>query len=117
MRLWDRESGQCLRVFDGHTDRITSVAYAPDGHTLLSAAYDKTVRLWDLATGACLKIILPLPDAQHACLSGDGRRVISASAEAWRYLEARIAHENADDDVLPVEAVTGPWAQVIGAAT
>jgi WD40 repeat protein len=34
----------------GHTDRVHSMAFSPDGHTLLSGSYDGTARLWDVAT-------------------------------------------------------------------
>jgi len=35
----------------GHTNTVQTLAYSPDGHTLASASDDRTVRLWDLATG------------------------------------------------------------------
>src|SRR5262249_37291163 len=38
----------CLR---GHGGDVCSVAFAPDGWRALSASKDRTVRLWDLATG------------------------------------------------------------------
>ena len=35
----------------GHTREVTSVAFTPDGKTLATGSYDKTARLWDVASG------------------------------------------------------------------
>ena len=30
-----------------HSDRVTSVAFSPDGKTIVSGAWDKTLKVWD----------------------------------------------------------------------
>ncbi len=42
---------RAARFFNGHSDRVTSVAIAPDGRTALSGSFDETLKLWDLASG------------------------------------------------------------------
>lgn len=50
-RLWDASTGQEIRAFKGHEDRVTSVVFSPDGARVLTGSYDKTARLWDASTG------------------------------------------------------------------
>ena len=40
-----------VRTLPGHTDRLTSVAYSPDGKFIATAAWDGTARIWDVSTG------------------------------------------------------------------
>ena len=38
VRLWDVETGRCLRVLEGHTDGVLSVAWSADQRRALSGA-------------------------------------------------------------------------------
>ena len=44
-------------VLEGHSDSVLSVAWSPDGRRALSGADDNTVRLWDVETGGCLRVL------------------------------------------------------------
>ncbi|KAJ1664816.1 hypothetical protein EV178_003793 [Coemansia sp. RSA 1646] len=51
VRYLSYETNQFIRYFVGHSGRVTSLQRSPDGSsTMLSAALDGTVRIWDLST-------------------------------------------------------------------
>jgi WD40 repeat protein len=64
IHVWDRASGAWLRVLDRHAGAITAIAFSFEGLFLLSAAEDVTIRLWEVDTGKCLRMLAaPARDA------------------------------------------------------
>ncbi|OAI39773.1 hypothetical protein AYO40_05465 [Planctomycetaceae bacterium SCGC AG-212-D15] len=53
VRIWQREPIEQKRTLRGHTREITALAFAPNDR-LASAGYDRTVRIWNAATGAAI---------------------------------------------------------------
>jgi len=63
-RLWDVESGKCLRTIKGHGPdkhfgwvQVNGIDFSPDGQTVATCSYDGTVRVWDAATGKEARVI------------------------------------------------------------
>ena len=68
VKLWDVQTGQDLVALKGHTDRVTCLAFSPDGLRLATGSDDKLVNVWDAQTG---KQVLTLPQpAQEDSQSG-----------------------------------------------
>src|SRR5206468_4068044 len=51
VRLWDLGTGKVVHTLTGHTERIRSLVFSPDGQLLASGSLDTTITLWDPATG------------------------------------------------------------------
>ena len=71
VRVWDLESGVCLKVLEGHTDDVNSVALTPDGRKAISGSM--IIRSgWDLESGVCLKVLKGHTDICEECCADAG---------------------------------------------
>jgi WD40 repeat protein len=43
----------CTQTLEGHSGSVRSIAFSPDSKLVASGSVDRTVKLWDPATGAC----------------------------------------------------------------
>lgn len=67
----------------GHRDSVISVAFSPDGKSIVSGSGDKTVRLWDAQTGKPIGQPMKRHDKSvlSVAFSPDGKRIVSSSED------------------------------------
>ncbi|EEY59316.1 uncharacterized protein PITG_21067 [Phytophthora infestans T30-4] len=57
VRLWEAFSGMQLMLFASHENWVREVRFHPSGKYALSAGEDKTIRVFDVDTGRCVRTL------------------------------------------------------------
>jgi WD40 repeat protein len=57
LALFERDTGRRLAEYRGHADDLTCLELSPDGKVLATGAEDRSVRLWELSSGACRMVL------------------------------------------------------------
>ncbi|KAK0631179.1 hypothetical protein B0T17DRAFT_590423 [Bombardia bombarda] len=89
----------CVQTLEGHSHSVTSVVFSADGQRLASGSDDKTVKIWDAATGACVQT-----------LEGHGNWVTSV---VFSVDGQRLASGSDDETVKIWDAATGACIQTL----
>jgi WD40 repeat protein/serine/threonine protein kinase len=89
IHVWDLGGAQPVAIggFAGHRSAVHSVAFSRDGTKLLTASHDRTVRLWDIATGKEIRSFIGHTWwVWSAAFAPDERQVVSASQDGTAIL-------------------------------
>ena len=65
------------RTLAGHTGTITSIAITPDSKRIVSGSLDESIRVWDLDTGECLRVLYQGAGVRTVSITSDGGKVLS----------------------------------------
>jgi WD40 repeat protein len=70
------------QLLTGHTDTVWDVEISPDGRTVVSGSFDKSIRFWDVQTGNLKQTLLGHTDAVRAiAFSPNGTILASGSGD------------------------------------
>jgi ribosome assembly protein SQT1 len=97
--MYHTPSSQCLQVFVGHENGVTSGAFTPDGKWVVSAGQDGTIRIWAPKTGMSKHVFRLMdvgtmgeegPGAGLTCLAvgggADGQLAIAGGEDGNAYV-------------------------------
>ena len=82
IRLWDGETGQFKRTFNGHSEAVFSVAISPDSQIIVSSSADQTIRIWSLTSFSQPRILRGHSHGVNSVvISPDGNILASGSTD------------------------------------
>lgn len=86
-----------VNVYTGHVGAVMDVDYSPTGRELVTAGYDKTIRIYSVSKGTSRDIYHTsrMQRVQSVRFTGDARWIVSGSDDGNVRLWRAVAHERA----------------------
>ena len=57
IKIWNSQTGECLKTLTGHNRPVLSVVFSPDGNTIASCGGHSIIKLWNSQSGECVQTI------------------------------------------------------------
>ena len=122
--LWRVGAWQPTVTFAGHKAAVNSVAFSPDGKQLVTASLDHDARIWNVTTGATVRVLEGhAGSVSSAAFSADGRWVVTAGPRAagiWATVESDLDHHRlffvSDDHQRITAAAFSPTRLLLASA-
>ncbi len=109
LRLWELETGECIRTCIGHAEGVNALVMLPGGNHVISGSADTTLRLWDARTGESLQEFRGhTQPVRSAAVTPDGQYLFSCAGESvwvWEVLTGRYLKQFRGKDIVTALAV------------
>lgn len=99
IKIWDINSGQCLKTLERHTNQINTLVVLPGGQQLASGSEDSLIKIWDVEKGQCIKT-LDIPNYIHSAI--DELIVLPDGLLASVDGKIPIDSDDVDDTTMPI---------------
>ncbi|TYI12522.1 hypothetical protein ES332_A09G283600v1 [Gossypium tomentosum] len=108
--VWDVSSGRIRHTLTGHTDKVCAVDVSKvSSRHVVSAAYDRTIKVWDLQKGYCTNTIIFHSNCNALCFSTDGLTICSGHVDGnlrlWDIRTGKLLSEVAAHS-LPITSIS-----------
>jgi len=84
--VMDMKTGNDIAKLKGHTNKVTCLAFSPDGTWIASGSWDKTIRIWETATGNLILTLEFSSFIYSIAISLDGMRITAGCNDNNIYL-------------------------------
>ncbi|HMQ63284.1 MAG TPA: hypothetical protein PKE06_21550, partial [Flavilitoribacter sp.] len=71
----------CKTIFHGHNATVSSVAFSPDGTSILTGSFDKTARLWNIKDQSFKSFAGHEEGVTSVAFSPDGKSILTGSED------------------------------------
>jgi len=108
VRVWNANTGETVLEYEGHRNGVYAVEWSPDGKHIASAGYDRTLQIWEAATGRLVTIhggsaylfgLSWSPSCEQVAVGGSDNNVLIVAANNRKVLNICRGHFNWVKDV------------------
>ncbi|KAJ7519117.1 hypothetical protein O6H91_20G023600 [Diphasiastrum complanatum] len=96
--LWDANSSRIRHTLTGHSEKVVATDFSKTtNRRAISAAHDRTIKLWDLVSGYGVNTIICYSNCNSACLTSDASIICSGhldgSLRQWDLRSGKLTNE------------------------
>jgi autophagy-related protein 16 len=83
-RVWTLTSGinRIRHTLTGHLSRVSQALFTLDNSKAITGSHDRTIKVWDLQRGYCIRTIFCFSSCNSVCLTYDGLVIVSGHLDS-----------------------------------